>query len=330
MEAREAVVGFLIALSVATTGVGGGSFATPALVLFFGLPAAQAVGTALVFSFILRIAIAPLYAFGKRVHFRFLGLMLSGAVPGLLLGIWLLRAVNTKEWNPVIEIVIGSLLVFTALFSLFRSRLRSAAALGRAAWLPWVGLPIGFETGISAAGAGAMGTMVLLHCPEITSSEAVGTDLSFGLVLAALGAGFHFSAGTVSSSALRGLLLGGIPGLLLGCYFSRRVSSRNLRPVILVASALLGAQLLWAGTREIARRHEKATVAMNPVRRVTGSSYGASEKLKILFDGIVFSGVSFSSIQVQQFSANPLLANMAMCTCCCICPGERPGLRTIS
>jgi uncharacterized membrane protein YfcA len=330
MEAREAVLGFLIALSVATTGVGAGSFTTPALVLFFGVPAAEAVGTALVFSFILRIAVAPLYAFGKRVHFRYLRMMLSGAVPGLLLGIWLLKVVNTKEWNPGIEIVIGSLLVFSAVFSLFRSHPRSGGALGRASWLPWIGLPIGFETGVSAAGAGAMGTMVLLHCPEISSTEAVGTDLSFGLVLAALGAGFHFSAGTVSTSALKGLLVGGIPGLLLGCYFSRRVSSRNLRPIILVASALLGAQLLWTGSREIVRRHEHATVTLNLLPGLSGSSNVVSEKIKILFDPFAFSGVSFSSIQVHKFSANPLLANMAMCMCCCICPGERPGLRSIS
>jgi uncharacterized membrane protein YfcA len=330
MEAREAVVGFLIALSVATTGVGGGSFTTPALVLFFGIPAAEAVGTALVFSFILRIAVAPLYAFGKRIHFRYLGLMLSGAVPGLLLGIWLLKAVKTREWNPVIEILIGFLLVFTALLSLFRSRLRSGTALGRAAWLPWIGLPIGFETGVSAAGAGAMGTMVLLHCPEISSSEAVGTDLSFGLVLAALGAGFHFSAGTVSSGALRGLLLGGVPGLLLGCYFSRQVSSRNLRPVILAASALLGAQLLWTGSRELMRQHDKAVAGANLLRAHKALDFTPAENIKILFDPGVFSGVSFSSIQVKLISANPLLANMAMCMCCCICPGERPGLRNIS
>lgn len=330
MEAREAVVGFLIALSVATTGVGGGSFTTPALVLFFGVPAAEAVGTALVFSFILRIAVAPLYAFGKRVHFRYLRLMLSGAVPGLLLGIWLLKTVNTKEWNPVIEIVIGTLLVFSAAFSLLRSRLRSGGFLGRAGWLPWIALPIGFETGVSAAGAGAMGTIVLLHCPEISSSEAVGTDLSFGLVLAALGAGFHFSAGTVSTSALRGLVVGGIPGLLLGCYFARRVSSSRLRPLIMVASALLGAQLLWTGSREIARRHEKGIVALDRSLGANGSSSMLSEKIKILFDPFAFSGVSFSSIQVQQFNANPLLANMAMCMCCCICPGERPGLRNVS
>lgn len=43
----EVIVGFLIAVTVGLTGMGGGSFTTPALVLLAGLPAGDAVGTAL-------------------------------------------------------------------------------------------------------------------------------------------------------------------------------------------------------------------------------------------------------------------------------------------
>jgi uncharacterized protein len=261
MQLLEAVVGFLIALCVATTGIGAGSFTTPALVLLFGLPAAEAVGTALVFSFILRLAVAPLYAFGKRIHFRYLRLMLSGGIPGILLGVWFLKEINTRRWNPVIEIVIGALLVFSAVFSLFRARLQSAFRAGRTAWLPWIALPIGFETGVSAAGAGAMGTMILLHCPEISSTEAVGTDLSFGLVLAGLGAGFHSSAGTVSGDALKALLAGAIPGILLGCYLARKVSSPRLRGIMLASIAVLGLQLVWTGGWQLTQSREIKSAA---------------------------------------------------------------------
>lgn len=284
MQALEALVGFLIALSVATTGIGAGSFTTPALVLFFGLPAAEAVGTALVFSFILRVAVAPLYAFGKRVHFRYLRLMLSGAVPGLLFGVWLLKAINAREWNPIIEVVIGSLLVFSALFTLFRSRFRSVAGLGSASWLPWIGLPIGFETGLSAAGAGAMGTMVLLHCPEISSSEAVGTDLSFGLVLAGLGAGFHFSAGTVSGSALKALLAGAIPGILLGCYLARKVSSHRLRVIMLASIAVLGLQLVWTGGRQLTQSRETKSACVSGLSRAAESSNPLGRFVSVLLE----------------------------------------------
>src|SRR6202021_1819938 len=43
-------VGFLIALAVGLTGVGGGSFTVPALVLLVGLPAGEGAGRAFLFS----------------------------------------------------------------------------------------------------------------------------------------------------------------------------------------------------------------------------------------------------------------------------------------
>lgn len=45
----EVLAGFLIAIAIAITGVGGGVLTAPVLLLFVGLPAAQSVGTALLF-----------------------------------------------------------------------------------------------------------------------------------------------------------------------------------------------------------------------------------------------------------------------------------------
>jgi uncharacterized protein len=80
------LIGFLIAAAVGLTGIGGGSFTVPALVLLGGLPANAAVGTAFVFAGILRLIAAPFYLFGKNIHFGYLWLLLQGAVPGLLGG----------------------------------------------------------------------------------------------------------------------------------------------------------------------------------------------------------------------------------------------------
>lgn len=330
----EALVGFLIALSVGMTGIGAGSFTTPALVLLFGMSGADAVGTALVFSFILRIAVAPFYAFGKRIHLRYLRLMLTGAVPGLLLGVWFLRTIDPRQWNPLVLVVIGSMLVISAALTSFRRGIPHLAVFSHPSWLPWISLPIGFETGFSAAGAGALGSMVLLHCPEISASEVVGTDIGLGLVLAGLGAGFHFTAGTVSSAALKPLLLGAAPGVLLGCYLSRKIPSRLLQRIMLLAIVLLGLQLLWIGARDFADYGKTKSTARSCVRRqalLPAARRGARHELNP-FDPPQASGVSFRSIQVHQFSINPLSPNMAMamCTCCCMCPGGRPVMRNLS
>jgi len=68
----EALMGFLIAVAVGLTGIGGGSFTTPVLILLLGLPASEAVGTALVFSAVLRFVAAPFYMVRRHVHREYL------------------------------------------------------------------------------------------------------------------------------------------------------------------------------------------------------------------------------------------------------------------
>src|SRR5271168_1289115 len=95
------VVGFLIALAVGLTGIGGGSFTVPALVLLGGLPAALAVGTAFVFAGVLRLIAAPFYLANRHIHWRYLWLLVQGAVPGLLIGTYILKVLNTAAGSPV-------------------------------------------------------------------------------------------------------------------------------------------------------------------------------------------------------------------------------------
>src|SRR5215467_11056342 len=108
-EAMKIVIGFMVAFVVGLTGVGGGSFTTPALVLIAGLSGAEAVGTALAFSTAVRRTAAPFYIAGKHVHMRYLTLMLLGAVPGLLGGTYLLASFSSRRWNPLVLILIGAI-----------------------------------------------------------------------------------------------------------------------------------------------------------------------------------------------------------------------------
>ncbi len=62
------LVGFIIAIAVGLTGIGGGSFTVPALVLLAGLTAGEAVGTAFLFAGVLRLIAAPFYLLGKQIH----------------------------------------------------------------------------------------------------------------------------------------------------------------------------------------------------------------------------------------------------------------------
>src|ERR1700730_3796959 len=248
------LIGFLIATAVGLTGIGGGSFTVPALVLIVGLTAGEAVGTAFLFAGVLRLIAAPFYLFGKHIHSRYLWLLLQGAVPGLLVGIWALRLLNRDAGNPLVIVVLGVLLAASSSVTFIRRVQNPSFARKNHRWLPWLALPIGVESGFSSAGAGALGTVLLLNYSEMTPAQVVGTDLLFGLVLAVIGSAFHWSFGSINSPVLIELLVGGVPGVIAGCLLARRVPANKLRTAVAMVAIFAGLQLVWSGSRAFAAR----------------------------------------------------------------------------
>jgi uncharacterized membrane protein YfcA len=248
------LIGFLIAVAVGLTGIGGGSFTVPALLLLAGLTAGEAVGTAFLFAGVLRLIAAPFYLVGKQIHTRYLWLLLQGAVPGLLAGTWALRFLNRDAGSPVVILLLGVLLAASSSVT-FIKRVQNPTFAGQNyRWLPWLALPIGVESGFSSAGAGALGTVLLLNYSEMTPAQVVGTDLLFGLVLAVIGSAFHWSFGSISTPILFQLLVGGVPGVVLGCLLARKVPAHRLKTVVAMVAIFAGLQLVWAGSRSLAAR----------------------------------------------------------------------------
>jgi uncharacterized membrane protein YfcA len=254
------LIGFLIAVAVGVTGIGGGSFTVPALVLLVGLPAGEAVGTAFVFAGMIRLIAAPFYLLGKHFHARYLWLLLKGAIPGLLIGTFVLRLLGREAGNPIVVIVLGVVLSLSSSVT-FAPRVQNPGfARKNSSWLPWLSLPIGVESGFSSAGAGALGTVLLLNYSELTPAQVVGTDLVFGLVLAAIGGIFHWQFGVINSLVLTQLLAGGVPGVLLGCALARIVPARRLKTVVAAVAIFAGVQLVWNGAHTLLT-HRTANVA---------------------------------------------------------------------
>src|ERR1700730_4663888 len=250
----NSLIGFLIALAVGLTGVGGGSFTVPALLLLVGLTAGEAVGTAFLFAGVLRLIAAPFYLLGKQIHSRYLWLLLQGAVPGLLVGTWALRLLHRDAGNPVVILLLGVLLAASSSVTFFRRVQNPGFAGKNHRWLPWLALPIGVESGFSSAGAGALGTVLLLNYSEMTPAQVVGTDLLFGLVLAVIGSAFHWTFGSINSPVLVQLLVGGVPGVVAGCLLARRVPANKLKTAVAMVAIFAGLQLVWSGSRAFAAR----------------------------------------------------------------------------
>jgi uncharacterized membrane protein YfcA len=261
----EILIGFLIALAVGITGIGGGSFTVPALVLIVGMPAASSVGTAFVFAGVLRLLAAPFYLAGHHIHWRYLWLLIQGAVPGLLIGTLFLRLLSKSGGNPVIVVVLGAILTASSCITFFARLQNRTFAQKNSRWLPWLALPIGVEAGFSSAGAGALGTVLLLNYSEMSPPEVVGTDILFGLVLAVIGSLFQWKFGAIDGHVLAQILAGGVPGVLIGCLLAKRVPARKLKFVIAGIAIFAGLQLVYSGSRSMAaKRAPDTTVRAAP------------------------------------------------------------------
>jgi len=245
------LIGFAIALSVGLTGIGGGSFTVPALLLIAGLPPAEAVGTTFVFAGVLRLVAAPFYLATRQVHSRYFRLLLIGAVPGLMLGMVALRILAKQDSNALIVLLVGILLTLSSSVTFVPRAQAPSFACKNARWLPWLAFPIGVESGFSSAGAGALGTVLLLNYSEMAPAQVVGTDLVFGLVLAMIGSTIHWTFGSISTVVLLQLLLGGIPGVIVGCMLSRKLPAQKLKAVVAAIAICAGLQLVWSGARAL-------------------------------------------------------------------------------
>jgi uncharacterized membrane protein YfcA len=244
----EILVGFLVAAGVGLTGVGAGSLLAPVLMLFFKVPPAEAVGTALAFSAVIKMTIAPVYIVRKQVHYKTLLRLCCGGVPGVLLGFYLMGLLDAKNHRGTIFMVIGSLVSTMALYNLIRTLHRSAhrrVMKDRSIWLTPIAFGIGSEVGFSSAGAGALGGVALLNLTPLSPAAVVGTDVLFGLACSLVGGSFHLHAGHYQSGILIHLIIGGIVGAFIGANLLAVLPARPLRVALSAWLTCMGVQLCW-------------------------------------------------------------------------------------
>jgi uncharacterized membrane protein YfcA len=243
----EFLIGFGIAIMIGLTGVGGGVITAPVLTLFLGVPPAQAIGTALVFSAVVKAIVAPAYLLRRQVDFRILAYLLAGGLPGVILGSILLQRLSAAQRKGPLLAVLGGTVVVMALMNLYRAsqRERVLPVRDRARWLPWIAFPIGAEVGFSSAGAGALGSLALMSLTSIPPASVVGTDVLFGLGLSLAGGGISLSAGNIAAALAIKLSIGGIVGAFVGANLLSLIPSRPLRVILSLWLVSLGAQLCW-------------------------------------------------------------------------------------
>lgn len=238
-------------MAISLTGVGAGSMTTPILILFLRVPPAIAVGTSLVFGAIVKIVSVPGYAWRKQVNVKVLGYLLAGGIPGVLIGSVALNKLKAGPHQGVLYALLGAIIVLTAstrLYRTFKPKERPGPVPDKTKLLPWFALPIGAEVGFSSAGAGALGSLLLLGVTPLSAAEVIGTDLCFGLGVSAVGSLIQVGAGNYDASLLLKLVIGGVVGAITGSILAGRIAQRPLRVALLVTLIVLGCQLAFRHT----------------------------------------------------------------------------------
>jgi len=249
-----AIAGFAVGLLVGMTGVGGGSLMTPVLILLFGIHPATAVGTDLLYAAVTKTAGSLVHGFNRTVDWAVVGRLAAGSVPMTVLTIVALSYVdiNGAAARELIAGVLTVALFVTALTLIFRDKIvgRHAARIGSlapkriAAITVGVGAVLGVLVSISSVGAGAIGvTALILLYPKLPTARIVGSDIAHAVPLTLVAGVGHWFLGSINLDVLASLLLGSVPGIVLGSYAAARIPEFALRIVLAAALVVVATKL---------------------------------------------------------------------------------------
>ena len=251
----HAVSGFVVGVLVGLTGVGGGSLMTPLLILLFGVSPSTAVGTDLIYAAATRSVGSVVHGLNRTVDWPIVARLTAGSAPAAVATVWVLsRLGHTGDFgHGLITMTLGVALMLTSVAILFRQtiqafftlRVRGLGVGDTHIWTIVLGAALGVLVTLSSVGAGSIGmTVLVILYPTLSTKRLVGSDIAHAVPLALIAGMGHWVTGSVNVPLLVSLLVGSIPGIIIGSALAARTSDRVLRPILAVLLAIVGLRLL--------------------------------------------------------------------------------------
>ena len=242
-------VGFLVGL----TGMGGGSLMTPLLILVFGIKPVTAIGTDIFYAAVTKTAGGWRHLKLKTVNMPLTFWMATGSVPSAIAGVWVLDVLKGRlgdDLDETVFAILAACLLVVGAITLLRSLFLASKLTERADFeihtrhklaAIGIGATTGFLIGLSSAGSGTVIAIMLIAVFRLTPQRVVGTDVFHAAILLWAAGIAHIVGGNVDFSLAGNILLGSVPGVILGSNMSVKWPQGALRTalgVVLIAAGL--------------------------------------------------------------------------------------------
>lgn len=254
MEIGIIIMGMFVGFLVGLTGVGGAALLTPILMLI-GINPIVAVGTDLFYNSITKLFGTIQHWRKKTINGRLVLYFSFGSIPGAVIAIVLPRVFDFYFQNLelIIKHSIGYVLIFVAAAMIFQNffsnrfetKLGETDAIkGKKGLTILIGFFLGFVVGLTSIGSGSLFALALLYIYRIKTSSVVGTDIAHAFGLVTVAGILHAGLGNVDYLLAFNLLIGSIPGVILGSNLSTKVPAKPLRFILAVILFISGIKIL--------------------------------------------------------------------------------------
>lgn len=258
MDPAIVLFGLGIGVLVGMTGMGGGSLMTPLLILIFGIQPTTAIGTDIFYSAITKTVGGWRHFRMKTVNMELVKWLALGSVPAAVSGVVLVSFVQDQvgedRLNELVYAVLGGTLLMVGIIQLTRAlilrglieerdrfeveRRHKVAAIV-------IGATTGFVIGITSAGSGTVIAILLIAIYRLAPKKVVGTDVFHAAILLWAAGIAHWVGGNVDLGLAGEILLGSVPGVIIGAALSERAPQAFIRTalgVVLVGSGIVTIQ----------------------------------------------------------------------------------------
>ena len=193
------------------------------------------------------------------VNYRVVWPLIAGSLPGALAGVVLLRFMEDSLGISAdvfltrllgVVLTLAGVALFIRLFmhrwlwSRAQAEVSESPTGRRLLTLSALGAFIGLLVGLTSVGSGTLFIVMMVALLRMTMRHIVGTDVAHSAILTA-GAGLlHLGFGNVDLALAANILIGSVPGVIVGSRLTVRIPERGLRAAVALALMGVGLKLL--------------------------------------------------------------------------------------